>query len=384
MIFERILKAPHQTFFLFGPRGTGKSTWLKKNFKADLTFDLLKSEVYLELSANPEKLRSYVEALPKKSKIVIDEVQRVPALLNEVHSLIFEHQDNYQFALTGSSARKLKNNQSNLLAGRAVTRNFFSLCSSELLSEFSVSSILQFGCLPRSINLKSIEDKVDFLSSYVETYLREEIQQEAAVRNLPAYSRFLKHAAIMNGQVLNLNNISREAGVPRATLDGYFSILKDTLLGEFLEAIHLKAKIKEVSTPKFYFFDCGVVRALRQELREPLSDEKGYLLETLILNEMKAYSSYKAKGWEFFYWGVPSGNEVDFVVSQGKSKIAIEVKSSKAWRKEDSNGLELLLSEKKVQKAYGIYQGSIALKKNGIMIYPVQKFLELLWSGEIF
>ena len=305
------------------------------------------------------------------------------SLLNEVHSLIFDFEDKYQFALTGSSARKLKKENANLLAGRAITRQFFPLSSHELIDDFSIESILQYGSLPRVINLKTKEDKIDYLTSYVETYLREEIQQEAVVRNLQAYNRFLKHAAIMNGQVVNLSNISREAAIPRATLDGYFSILKDTLLGDFIEAIHLKAKVKEVSTPKFYFFDCGVVRAIRNELREPLGSEKGFLLENLILNELKMVSSYRSLGWQINYWGVPSGGEVDFIISQGKKHIGIEIKTSKSWRKDYSKGLTTLLAENKIHKAIGIYLGKEKLKEDGIEIYPIEKFLKLLWSQQL-
>lgn len=382
MSYKRALEVPSQSFFLFGPRGTGKSTWLRDQFQSNLTVDLLRSETYLEMSSSPEKLRAYVEALSKKSKVVIDEIQRCPSLLNEVHSLIFEFNEDFQFALTGSSARRLKKENANLLAGRAVTRQMFPLTSYELGKDFSVESALRYGTLPRSCNLKKHEDKIDFLTSYVETYVREEIQQEALVRNLQTYGRFLRHAAIVNGQVANLSNISREAAIPRATLDGYFSILKDTLLGDFVEPIHLKAKVKEVSTPKFYFFDCGVVRALRQDLRQPLAEDTGLLLENLILNEIKAFSSYRSMGWEVHYWGVPSGGEVDFIVSHGKKKFGLEVKSSKVWRKEFSQGLRSLLAAKKISRAIGVYQGKERLLVDGIEIYPVEIFLKALWSDK--
>ncbi len=383
MAFKRALNVPGQSFFLFGPRGTGKSTWLRDQFCPDLTIDLLSTQSFLEMSANPEKLREYVLALPEHSKIVIDEVQRNSMLLNEVHRLIFEFEDKYQFALTGSSSRKLKKENVNLLAGRAITRHFFTITSQEAGSDFSIENALRFGTLPRVLNLKKNEDKIDYLNSYVETYLREEIQQEAVVRNLMSYSRFLNHVAILNGQVMNLSNISREAAIPRATLDGYFSILRDTLLGDFVESIHLKAKVKEVSTPKFYFFDCGVVRALRQDLRQPLGPEKGFLLENLILNELKAFSSYKGLQWQVHYWGVPSGGEVDFIVSCHPKKIAIEIKATKTWRKSDSQGLKTLLAAGRVDRALGVYLGTEKLKKDGIEILPADRFLKSLWLGEV-
>ena len=383
MAYQRTLKPNSSSFFLFGPRGTGKSTWLRDCFKPDLNLDLLKSEMFLELSSNPEKIRSYIEALPKGSKVVVDEIQRVPDLLNEIHSLIFNYEDQYQFALTGSSSRKLRKENINLLAGRAITRRFFTLTSFELGEDFNLENILQFGTLPRVFNLKSKEDKIEYLSSYVESYLTEEIQREAIVRNLNAYTRFLKHAAILNGQHCNLNYISREAAVARSTLDGYFSILIDTLLGDFIESIHLKAKVKEVATPKFYFFDCGVVRALRQDLRHPIGPERGFLLENLILNEIRAASSYFSLAFEIHYWGVPSGNEVDFIISDGRRKIGIEIKASKNWKSEFSKGLNVLLAEKKIDRAIGIYSGNENLKNNKIEIYPVEKFLKILWNKQL-
>ncbi len=262
---------------MLGPRGTGKSHWLKNCFKPELTIDLLRSKTYLELSSDPSKLRSQVEALPFGSKIVIDEVQKLPALLDEVHSLIFDYKEKYQFALTGSSARKLKKQKANWLAGRAINYTFFTLTCVELEKDFRIDQILQFGSLPEICTSKNNQDKEDYLMAYIDNYLKEEIQQEAAARNLQSYHRFLTHAALMNGQVVNLNNISREAGVNRQTVEGYFQVLQDTLLGQIVEPILLKAKIKEVSTPKFYFFDCGVVRALQNNFDEVLGADKGYL-----------------------------------------------------------------------------------------------------------
>ncbi len=382
-MYVRTLLPPRSSFFLFGPRGTGKSTWLRDQFRPDLRIDLLRSSEFLELQSNPSSLRGRVEALPSKAKIVIDEIQKVPALLDEVHSLIFDH-PGFQFALTGSSARKIRKAQANLLAGRAVRRQFFSLTSHELGEDFDLSEILHHGSLPESINLKSVAEKKDYLLAYVDTYLKEEIQAEAAVRNIPSYHRFLKHAAIMNGQVLNLNNISREASVKRATLDGYFSIVDETLLGTFLEPIHLRAKVKEVSTPKFYFFDCGLVRALRNELDDKLDSEKGFLFETFILNELKAYSSYHQKNWDFFYWGTPSGGEVDFIVAQGKRKIGIEVKASTAWKNEYQRSLQELLDAKKIDRAVGVYDGKSNLKKGDVEIFNVSSFCKSLHSGKLF
>ncbi len=355
---------------------------MQATFRPTLTIDLLRSQTFLEMSADPSLLQKQVEALPTGSRVLIDEIQRLPVLLDEVHSLMFELEDRTQFALTGSSARKLRKSHANLLAGRAVQRRMHALTSEELGKDFDIDRVLRYGSLPRTCVLPNDEERRDYLSSYVDTYLKEEIQQEAAVRNLHSYHRFLKHAALMNGQIVNLNNVSREASVARSTLDGYFSIVEETLLGSFVEPLHLRAKIKEVSSPKFYFFDCGVVRALRNELREELGDGKGYLLETFVLSELRAHSNYKQLGWEFYYWGTPSGNEVDFIIARGKQKIGLEVKSSRIWRNAFSKGLRVLLEEKKIDRAFGIYLGNNRLRDSGIDVLPLARFCELLHSGK--
>jgi predicted AAA+ superfamily ATPase len=383
MRFKRLLKPPPQSFFLFGPRGTGKSTWLRDHFKPDLTVDLLRSDEFLQLSADPSQLRHRVEALPAKSKVVIDEIQKLPILLDEVHALIFKHGTKLQFALTGSSARKLKQTNANMLAGRAVKREMLALSMMEMGKSFHLNDALKFGTLPGLSHLSSDEDKADFLYSYVETYLREEIMREAAVRQLQNYHRFLRHAAIMNGHVLNLSNISREAGVARSTVDGYFEILVDTLLGVFVDPIHLKAKVKEVVTPKFYFFDCGITRAIRGELADPLGESAGFLLETFVLNELRAYSSYFNKNYEFNYWATPSGTEVDFIVSRGKSKWAIEVKTSKRWDSNFNKGLHSAAASRQLDRLIGVYQGQHRLKFEDIDVYPIQDFCKELFAGRL-
>jgi len=372
------MPVPKDSFFLFGPRGTGKSFWLKTYFKADLTIDLLNSKTFLELSSQPELLRKMVEALDKKSRVVIDEIQRLPGLLNEVHSLIFDYGTKYQFALTGSSARKMKSQKANWLAGRAVNRHFFTLTRNEIGEKFNLDDTLMYGALPQVKNLSASEDKVDYLNAYVENYLTEEIQREALIRNLSSYHRFLKHAALMNGQVINLSNISREASVNRQTLQGYFEILQDTLIGQLLEPIELAAKVKEVSKPKFYFFDCGVVNSLTNNLKSFPEFNKGLLFETFIFNELRAFSNYHRKNWQFYYWGTPSKNEVDFVILDGKTKIAIEVKASNKWRNEYNQGLSLLLTERKVSKAYGVYLGDKNLAYEKIKVLTLNNFLKEL------
>ena len=383
MNFSRILECPAKTFFLFGPRGTGKSTWLRDHFQPDLIVDLLRSAEFLKLSADPGLLRSRIEALPPGSKIVIDEIQKLPILLDEVHSLIFDYRDKYQFALTGSSARKLKQADANMLAGRAFKREMFPLCARELGDAFDIKESLNFGTLPGILNIADPAEKCDFLYAYVETYLQEEIAREAAVRQLQNYHRFLRHAALMNAQVVNMSNISREAGIARSTVDNYFSILVDTLIGTFLEPLHLKAKVKEVVNPKFYFFDCGIVRALTGDLGESPGDRIGYLLETFVLNELRAYSSYFQKKFEFHYWGTPSGAEVDFVVSKAKSKWAIEVKAAKRWDRKFNKGLHSAADSRQLNRLIGVYLGEDCLISEDVAVYPISKFCRLLFDGAL-
>lgn len=295
-----------------------------------------------------------------------------------MHSLIFESDNKLQFILTGSSARKLKKKNVNLLAGRALLRNFHPFSMLEIEDKFNLNESLKYGMLPQVWNLDSEEEKKDYLVSYVETYLKEEIQQEAAVRSLPSYLSFLEHFALRNAQVINLQNISNETGVARTTLNGYLDILEQTLLGYKLAPIHLKAKVKEVSSSKFYFFDTGVTRALAKNIDNEITQEKGFLLETYILHELKTYSDYFQKRWEINYWCTPSENEVDFIISRGKERIGLEVKSSKKWDKEFSNGLHTLLDTGRISQAYGIYLGDDIIKKNNVTIFPVKDFIHFL------
>lgn len=383
MASNRIMKKPSGSFFLFGPRATGKSTWVVNQCAPDYIVDLLKAKDFQRFSTHLSLLREIIQANPKYKTIVVDEIQKLPELLDEIHSLIFESNNKLQFILTGSSSRKLKSKNVNLLAGRALVRNFHPFSYTEISSQFNLDLALKYGLLPEVWNRTSEEDKKDYLSSYVQTYLKEEIQQEAAVRSLPAYLSFLEHFALRNSQVINLQNVSNEVGVARTTISGYLDILEQTLLGFKLSPLHLKAKVKEVSLPKFYFFDMGVVRSLAQQLDEAPTVEKGSLLETYILHEIKTYSDYFQKRWEVHYWGTPSDNEVDFIVSSGKLRIGIEVKSSPRWDKDFNRGLKVLLEAGKITNAYGVYIGKEIIKKDNVMIYPVIEFVKLMYQNKL-
>lgn len=385
VMYTRKLALPKKSFFLFGPRGTGKTTWLKANLKNAKWFNLLSNMEHLRLMRDPSLLRKEVEALKKGSWIVVDEVQRLPALLNEIHSLIFDYGSDYRFALTGSSARKLKREQANLLAGRAINRSFFPLTGAELEYQFSLESLLMYGSLPSvRMDAKDADACIDFLDAYVANYLKEEIKQEALVKNLESFVRFIEVAALANAQVTNIAGVARDAAVARPTVQGYFDTLVDTLIGFWLPAWRSKAKIKEVQHPKFYFFDCGVARACAGRVREPLdSAERGHLLETLVLHELRAYIGASNCGGQLSYWRTPSGSEIDFIWTRASHAIGIEVKASNQWRSEYSKALREMLELGKVKRAFGVYTGDKILKDGAIRILPVENFMRELNDGAV-
>lgn len=377
-MYTRSLLLPKKSFILLGPRGCGKSTWLKtllKEAPSVLRFDLLRNETFLNMQSNPSMLRELIEQ--KKPKwVIIDEIQKLPALLDEVHSMMEDLKPAPHFALTGSSARKLKRSHANLLAGRAASREMYPFTANELGSDFHLEKSLQWGNLPLVVNAPNSPDKIDVLESYVGTYLREEIQQETQLRSLASFHRFLGIAALMNGQKINFTNIASEAQVKRTTVLGYFEVLTDTLIASVLPAYQAKAKLKEVQTPKFYFFDTGVVNALKKGLRDSLSsEEKGFLLETQIYHELRAANQYGQWGAELFYWGT-SNNEIDFVIKRGKAVFAIEVKYSSKWKPDFSKSLHVFKESHPVQRSFGVYTGKESFTKDGIEVYPVTQFLK--------
>src|SRR3990167_4032141 len=362
MYFTRRLKKPTRSFFLLGPRATGKSTWLEANFiDSCMRIDLLRSDVYFPLMANPSLFRQRVLAQDSKNTwIIVDEIQRIPVLLNDIHSLM--ENEGYQFALSGSSARKLKRGNANLLAGRALVKHMYPLTHVEYGLDITLDEALAFGTLPGVVT--DPDFRIDRLEAYVDTYLREEIKEEALTRNVQAFSRFLEVAALSNGQMTNLSNLSRDAAVPRATVSSYFEILTDTLLCAWLPAWTPRAKVKEIAHPKFYFFDCGVVRAIQKLLRDPIhASARGVLFETMIFNELNAHIAYENIGGELSYWRTADGIEIDFIWNRGATTVAIEVKSGTQWKKEYSRGVKSLFSSAvKPTACYVIYCGQDVLK----------------------
>lgn len=381
-MFTRRYALPDHSFFLLGPRGTGKTTWLRQVLTDALWFDLLRTQTILTLTREPENFRQQIEARPPGSWVVVDEVQRLPSLLNEVHALIAETGRKYRFALSGSSARKLKRMDVNLLAGRAINRQFFPLTAAELDYDYDLDQVLSFGLLPQ-IRAEP-GHALDALDAYVGNYIREEIQQEALVRSLEAFARFLEVATRMNGQLVNVAGLARDAAVARPTVQGYFEVLVDTLIGFWLPAWKRRAKVKEIASPKFYLFDPGVVRALGGRLREPIESlERGFLLETWVLHELRAAMAFQNTGGQLHYWRTPSGSEVDFVWTRGERAVGIEVKASDRWRAEFGVPLKGLVADKVARTGWGVYTGRMELKDGPLRVLPLRRFFEALGSGDV-
>ncbi|MFH1672873.1 MAG: AAA family ATPase [Pseudomonadota bacterium] len=387
---KRLLKLPDRSFFLFGPRGVGKTTWLREVLADASFFDLLDSSLYLELSQSPGNLGAIVGNRPKDSWVVIDEIQKIPQLLDEVHRLM--ETKGWRFALCGSSARKLRRGGVNLLGGRAVTRNLDTFSYKELGDVFDAEFALQWGSLPY-VQLDR-KNAPDILNSYVNTYIKEEIKQEGIVRSLPPFLRFLSIAGQLNGQLVNGQNISREAGVPRSSVDVYFSILEDTLLGYFLPAYRPKVKVREQTHPKFYWFDPGVARAAAGLLFEPIDRLwKGTALENLIYHELRVYNLIQNKNRPISFYRTASGVEIDFVIETRKQRpnsnahiVCLEVKLAEKWDRKWEHPMRHLNNSARihVDKMIGIYTGKRAYHFDGLDVLPVEDFLERLHQGDIF
>ena len=381
-MFPRSLPAPRSSCFLFGPRGTGKSTWIRSELPDSFTVNLLPPETTLRYEREPSLFRAEVLGQPRDRWIVIDEVQRVPKLLDEVHFLMEEH-GHKKFVLTGSSARKLKRGAANLLAGRAVVRRLYPLTAGETGFSVPTSQVLRFGSLPLSVTAADDAAREDFLRAYVTVYLSEEVKAESLVRNLGGFARFLEVAALAGGQRTNVSALARDAGVARETARGYFEVLVDTLLGSWLPAYRPRAKVKEVALPKFYWFDPGVLHAAAGGFDQPLAaDWQGVLLEHLLLHELRAYQDYAGVKGSLGYWATPGGTEVDFVWWRGKKVVAIEAKHGREFRREYRKGIEALLGAMEAD-SYVVYLGDRELQVEGTRVMPLESFLRRLHRGEV-
>ncbi len=373
-MYSRILKIPkNKSFFLFGPRGTGKTTWLKKSFPKALYLDLLEAGLYNDLFAKPQRLENLIPP-DFKDWIILDEVQRIPELLNEVHRLI--ESKKFKFILTGSSARKLRQKGVNLLAGRALTYHLYPLTTLELKEDFNLEHALQYGHLPSTF---SEEDPPRYLESYIMTYLHQEVQQEGLTRNLAAFSRFLESASFSQGNLLNASEIGRDAGVHRKVVENYFTILEDMMMGYRLPIFSKKAKRRLIQHSKFYFFDVGIYRTLRPKgpLDHP-EEIEGMALETLIFQELKALNDYENLDYKLYFWRTPNQLEVDFILYGSRGIKAIEVKRTNNIAPKDLRGLKAFLQDYPESKAYLLYGGDRKYYEDGIEIIPVNEFLQTL------
>lgn len=360
-----------KSVFLFGPRQTGKSWLIRHEFKDHKIYNLLESETFLRLNHSPQRLRE--ECIANKAKlVVIDEIQRLPDLLNEVHLLIEEH--GIHFLLTGSSARKLRRGGVNLLGGRANIKYLhpFSFC--ELQKHFNLQKALNFGLLP---SIYFADNPKDDLQSYIGTYLKEEIAAEGLTRNVPAFSRFLEVAALCNGKIINYTKISNDAQVARTTIQEYFQTLKDTLIAFELPPWKQSLKRKPIGTSKFYLFDNGVIRILQnRNILSAKTPEFGDAFETFIFHELKAFVDYN-QAEQLYYWRSVSGFDVDFILD---GHTAIEVKGSENISIQDLKNLKALREEKKLKNYFLVCLEKEPRIVDGIKILPWKLFLEQLWN----
>jgi len=381
MRYERCLDLKQllseKSFFLFGPRSTGKTYLINQQLVNEaLIIDLLNTEIYLRLSASPVDLEGIIKAgHPRKKIVVIDEIQKIPELLSEVHRLL--ETTDVCFLLTGSSARKLRKSGVDMLAGRAWKANLFPLCSKEI-PDFDLERYLRYGGLPQVCQSRSPDEE---LYSYVDIYLKEEIRAEGIIRRLPPFSRFLKTAALSSGTLLNFAQIASDCAVPVSTVREYYSILEDTLIGFALEPWIHSRKRKAIQTAKFYLFDTGVTHTIAgTKILERNSNIYGQSFEQFIAMELRAYLSYRRIKDPMTFWRSTHGFEVDFLIGE---HTAIETKATKRASPRDMKGLKTLKDEGIFKKFYFVSQDNIATEQHGIFFIHWREFLERLWNDDI-
>jgi predicted AAA+ superfamily ATPase len=363
---RRILVPPKESLLVLGPRGTGKSTWARAAFPDALHLDLLEPSLYGELLAQPARLGQIV--LGERAKtVILDEVQRLPQLLDEVHRLIELRR--FRFVLTGSSARKLRRGGANLLAGRARTLSMHPFTAAELGARFDVARSVRYGHLPVA---QLGDDPARYLKSYVGTYLREEVQAEALTRNLETFSRFLVASSFSQASVLSISAVARDVGISRKTVEGYFDLLDDLLLSFRLPVFTRRAKRELTAHRKFFFFDVGVYRSLRP--RGPLDAAEeidGAALETLVAQELRATNEARQLGYELHFWRTRDHKEVDFVLYGERGLVAIEVKRSGTYREADLATLRLFQGDYPMARCFLFYGGSRTYEIDGIRVLPL-------------
>lgn len=383
-MFHRILNPlPSNSFLIFGPRGTGKTTFLKEYFRDQKTLwiDLLDPTLEDRYSRHPESLTQEILAMPSQTQwVVIDEIQKVPKLLNLVHYHI--ENSSVRFALTGSSARKLRRGTANLLAGRAFVQYLFPLTALEMGENFNLEEALQWGTLPKVIQLKSAEEKKAFLRSYALTYLKEEVWAEQIIRNLDPFRRFLEIASQANGQIVNYSNIARDVGVDTKTVQVYFQILEDTLMGILLESFHYSLRKRQRKNPKFYFFDTGVKRALDRTLLQPLSMNTygyGQAFEHFVIMEAHRMNMYYQKDFQFSYLRTKDHAEADLILERPGMPLAlVEIKSTDFVGEQDVRTLQHFLKDLQKAEAFCLSRDPTPKKIGDVRVLPWAEGLKAL------
>lgn len=376
VMFKRLIKLNPQSthsVFLFGPRGVGKTSWLKQYFSDALYFDLLNDDVYREFSARPTRLSQEIPS-NYQGWVIIDEVQKVPEILNEVHRLIESRK--LRFILTGSSARKLKAQGVNLLAGRALTYHMHPLTCVELGAQFNLVTSLQFGQLPMAV---TSNETAKYLASYVATYLKEEVLQEGITRNIALFARFLETASFSQGEVLNYTAISREIASNRHTVANFFDVLEDLLIAFRLPVFTKRAKRQTIAAPKFYYFDVGVYRAIRpMGPLDSAAEAEGAGLETLFLQELRAYNDYFDLGYSLYYWRTQDQKEVDVVLYGNNGFMAFEIKRKARLDAKDFKSLKVFQKDYPEAVAYMLYGGEREYFEGDIHVLPFEQALKTL------
>lgn len=378
----RLYRLPESSFFLFGVRGVGKSTWIRTQLPDARRFDLLDETLYQRLLADPAPFAAELRTLSPGSWVILDEVQRLPGLLNEVHRFIEEHR--LRFALLGSSARKLRATGVNLLAGRALWREMFPFTPEELGGQLDLERTLQVGALP--LVLASPQPQ-ETLRAYVQLYLREEIKGEAIVRNLPGFARFLPVVALCHGQTINVASLARDAGVARTTVESYLQILEDTLLARRLPAHTARLRVRERKHPKLYWVDPGVARAAKAAHGPLIPEERGALLEGFIHTLLITYMAERDLAQEITYWSPASSRqtEVDFLLRRDSEYCALEIKAATRVQSQYLAGLRAIAPLPGLRRRVLVHHGQRPGRtKDGIELWPIATLLEALQTDSMW
>ncbi len=373
---QNFANAERNSFFFWGPRQTGKSTLLKNRYKNSLVFDLLMSDVFQRFLRNPSLLREIILIEKPLELVIIDEIQKMPALLDEIHWLIENTET--QFILSGSSPRKILKQGVNLLGGRALRYELFPLSSTEI-PDFNLIKALNSGLIPRHYDAKNSEI---LLAAYIGSYLEDEIIAETKIRNAQVFSKFLEKAAFSNGEILNYTNIATDCGVSSPVIKEYFNILNETMLGSFVEVYKKKPIRRVISSPKFYFFDVGIVNfLLKRKNIEPGTESFGLAFEHFIYHEISCHSNYSGLNYPIRFWRTSSQLEVDFIL--GNHEVAVEVKSTDNVQLRHLKGLKAFAEEYEVKHKIVVSNDPYPRLVGDIRILPWKQFIKMLWDGEL-